>query len=225
MDRRARDRPGRRGQPDRRAAPTTAGTPVRGTTRRVPMTDLTKFPSGRPAKWSSGYPTVATSGLTFLTGLGLGPLAGRHGRSRCSRARASRLLFLDPETKVVSGPTSLGEVSQYGRIRTVQYGTGRGALLHHLQRQRQRRASAGSAPRPRRRRVARGTDISPVGVVGRPHRPATCTSSSARPATGSTTSAAPTTAARGPRAGRDTGLTSTSAPSCASSATGRVRPA
>lgn len=33
-----------------------------------PMTDLTKFPDARVATWSSGYPTIAPSGGTFLDG-------------------------------------------------------------------------------------------------------------------------------------------------------------
>ena len=34
----------------------------------VPMTDLAKFPSARQASWSSGFPTLATSGAVFLEG-------------------------------------------------------------------------------------------------------------------------------------------------------------
>ena len=34
----------------------------------VPMTDLAKFPSARQARWSSGFPTLATSGAVFLDG-------------------------------------------------------------------------------------------------------------------------------------------------------------
>ena len=34
----------------------------------VPMTDLAKFPSARQARWSSGFPTLATSGAVFLQG-------------------------------------------------------------------------------------------------------------------------------------------------------------
>jgi glucose/arabinose dehydrogenase len=32
------------------------------------MTDLTKFPAAIPALWSSGCPTIAPSGATFLNG-------------------------------------------------------------------------------------------------------------------------------------------------------------
>ena len=34
----------------------------------VPMTDLAKFPSAHQARWSSGFPTLATSGAVFLQG-------------------------------------------------------------------------------------------------------------------------------------------------------------
>lgn len=42
--------------------------PVPGYNEAVPMTDLTKFPSARPALWSSGAPTIAPSGGTFVSG-------------------------------------------------------------------------------------------------------------------------------------------------------------
>ncbi len=43
----------------------------------VPMTDLAKFPSAREAKWSSGFPTLATSGAVFLDGPQWGEWEGR----------------------------------------------------------------------------------------------------------------------------------------------------
>lgn len=39
-----------------------------GYNEAVPMTDLVKFPNARPAVWSSGAPTIAPSGGTFITG-------------------------------------------------------------------------------------------------------------------------------------------------------------
>jgi glucose/arabinose dehydrogenase len=68
--------------------------PVPGYNERVPMTDLAKFPSAREASWSSGCPTIAPSGATFLDGpqwegwdgaLALAVLKDRH----------LRVLFLD----------------------------------------------------------------------------------------------------------------------------------
>ena len=43
----------------------------------VPMTDLEKFPSARQARWSSGFPTLATSGAVFLDGPQWGEWEGR----------------------------------------------------------------------------------------------------------------------------------------------------
>ena len=43
----------------------------------VPMTDLVKFPSARQARWSSGFPTLATSGAVFLDGPQWGEWEGR----------------------------------------------------------------------------------------------------------------------------------------------------
>jgi glucose/arabinose dehydrogenase len=42
--------------------------PVPGYNEAVPMTDLQEFPGAVRALWSSGTPTVAPSGMTFLTG-------------------------------------------------------------------------------------------------------------------------------------------------------------
>jgi glucose/arabinose dehydrogenase len=42
--------------------------PVPGYNEATPMTDLTKFPAAVKATWSSGCPTVAPSGATFLSG-------------------------------------------------------------------------------------------------------------------------------------------------------------
>ena len=43
----------------------------------VPMTDLAKFPSARQARWSSGFPTLATSGAVFLDSPQWGEWEGR----------------------------------------------------------------------------------------------------------------------------------------------------
>ena len=50
--------------------------PVPGYNENVPMTDLAEFPSARVAQWSSGNPTIATSGSTFLRGSHWGPWQG-----------------------------------------------------------------------------------------------------------------------------------------------------
>ena len=42
--------------------------PIPGYDESQPMTDLTKFPAAKAAVWSSGNPTIAPSGATFLSG-------------------------------------------------------------------------------------------------------------------------------------------------------------
>ena len=86
------------------------------------MTDLRKFPGARVAMWSSGYPTVATSGATFLRG----------GRGEWQGALAVGLLkgkgiYLmrfnpTPTTSRVASVTRLAATQGYGRIRAVQLG-------------------------------------------------------------------------------------------------------
>jgi hypothetical protein len=42
--------------------------PVPGYNESVPMTDLTLYPDANRALWSSGFPTLAPSGMSFLDG-------------------------------------------------------------------------------------------------------------------------------------------------------------
>ena len=94
--------------------------PGPGYDESVPMTDVDKFPSAVRAKWSSGFPTVATSGLTFLADSGWGRWQGALAVALL-KGQGIKLLYLDPATRVVA-TASIEEVSPYGRIRTVQYG-------------------------------------------------------------------------------------------------------
>ena len=93
--------------------------PGPGYNENRPMTDLTKFPNAVRAVWRSGAPTVATSGITFLTGarwkdwngaMAVGQLAG-HG---------NRLILIDRNGRATS--TMMRGTSSYERIRTVQLG-------------------------------------------------------------------------------------------------------
>lgn len=52
--------------------------PVPGYNEAVPMTDLAKFPGALRPVWSSGFPTIAPSGGTFVTSGQWGTLAGSH---------------------------------------------------------------------------------------------------------------------------------------------------
>jgi glucose/arabinose dehydrogenase len=42
--------------------------PVPGYNEDVPMTDLVQYPDANEALWSSGFPTLAPSGMSFLDG-------------------------------------------------------------------------------------------------------------------------------------------------------------
>ena len=138
--------------------------PQPGYNESVPMTDLTKFPAARSAKWRSGPPpTVAPSGVSFLANSTWGRWEGAMVMARL-RGHGIWLLYLDPETKVIA-TSPINEVSSFRRIRTVQYGPD-GALYFTT-------ANGGgddvvgristSATPPT---VAGGTNISPVGVSG-----------------------------------------------------------
>jgi glucose/arabinose dehydrogenase len=88
--------------------------PVPGYDESRPMTDLVKFPDAVPAIWSSGFPTIATSGATFLKGrqwgrwdgaLVIGALKDRH----------LHVLFID-ENGVVTGEREALNLT-HGRLR------------------------------------------------------------------------------------------------------------
>ena len=84
------------------------------------MTDRKKYPKAVRAVWSSGRPTVATSGLTFLSGQRWETWNGALAVAELKGADV-RLLFLDKAGKVTSTRTMPG-ADRFGRIRTVQQG-------------------------------------------------------------------------------------------------------
>jgi glucose/arabinose dehydrogenase len=99
--------------------------PVPGYNEARPMTDRRKFPKALRAVWSSGAPTVATSGITFLTGKRWGSWNGAMAVGQL-KGTGIRLVFLnaagaETSSRMVPGTT------RFGRIRTVQTGPG-GAL-------------------------------------------------------------------------------------------------
>jgi glucose/arabinose dehydrogenase len=88
--------------------------PVPGYNESRPMTDLVKFPEAHTALWSSGCPTIATSGATFVRGrqwgtwdgaLIIGVLKGRH----------LHVLIIDKEHRLVRERRILE--GTYGRLR------------------------------------------------------------------------------------------------------------
>jgi glucose/arabinose dehydrogenase len=97
--------------------------PVPGYDETTPMTDLGKFPSARVAMWSSGYPTVATSGATFLRGSAWGEWQGALAVGLL-KGEGIYLMRFDPTptTSRVASVTRLAAAQGYGRIRAVQLG-------------------------------------------------------------------------------------------------------
>lgn len=92
--------------------------PTPGYNEKRSMTDRKRFPHAVRAAWSSGYPTVATSGATFLSGsrwgswdgvLAVGLLKGQ-----------GIMLFSVSATHKVTRLETV--VTDHGRIRTVQQG-------------------------------------------------------------------------------------------------------
>jgi glucose/arabinose dehydrogenase len=94
--------------------------PVPGYDESTPMTDTTKFPNAIPAAWSSGFPTIATSGATWLSG----PQWGAWDDHLAVAA-------LKDESLRIFAPSSDGQrltlvatlfKGQFGRLRTAQLG-------------------------------------------------------------------------------------------------------
>jgi glucose/arabinose dehydrogenase len=93
--------------------------PVPGYDESTPMTDTTKFPSAVRARWSSGYPTVATSGITFLSGSKWGRWEGALAVAEL-KGQGVRILSLTPDGRVRGDEQFPLLDNTYGRIRTVQ---------------------------------------------------------------------------------------------------------
>lgn len=87
----------------------------------VPMTDLDRFPRAVRALWSSGDPTEATSGSTFLSGQRWGAW---NGALAVSALKGSKLLLLrlkpDGSLRDVTVPAALD--GEYGRLRAAVLG-------------------------------------------------------------------------------------------------------
>ena len=87
----------------------------------VPMTDLSKFPGAVPAKWSSGRPTLATSGGVFLEGDGWRGWEGRLAVASL-KDRSLRLFEFSAGGDLVSEVYVSSLSNSYGRLRTPMLG-------------------------------------------------------------------------------------------------------
>ena len=93
--------------------------PVPGYNEDVPMTDLARYSKAITAKWTSGSPTVATSGATFLSGSRWGSWNGVLAVAML-KGQGIMLFTVDSRNRL----TPLTRIAtSYGRIRTVNQGT------------------------------------------------------------------------------------------------------
>ncbi|MGI9603658.1 MAG: PQQ-dependent sugar dehydrogenase [Acidimicrobiales bacterium] len=93
--------------------------PVPGYNESVPMTDLGRYPNAVPAVWSSGAPTLATSGGVFVRGPEWGIWNGAFAVASLKN-QSLRMFRLNRGGAVVSVDIALA--GQYGRLRTPMMG-------------------------------------------------------------------------------------------------------
>lgn len=91
--------------------------PVPGYDESVPMTDQSLPGDQVEARWSSGFPTLATSGATFVRGAAWGSL---DGTLAVAALKGSRMLFLRFDAAgALAEVTTPPELTGYGRLRSV----------------------------------------------------------------------------------------------------------
>ena len=92
--------------------------PVPGYNELRPMTDLTKFPDAQVAKWSSGAPTIAPSGATFISGSKWGAWNGALAVA-VLKAQQLRVFYTAQSGAIVWSNTVL---TDRGRLRSIVQG-------------------------------------------------------------------------------------------------------
>lgn len=101
--------------------------PVPGYDESVPMTDFDLPGAQQGARWSSGTPTLATSGAAFVRGKRWGSF---NGTLAVAALKAGRVLFMKFDAKgrlkTVRTPAAL---RKYGRLRSVTNGPGQSLLI------------------------------------------------------------------------------------------------
>ena len=93
--------------------------PVPGYNESVPMTDTAEFPAAVGAAWSSGAPTVATSGITWLPSRGWGIW---NGLLVVANLKDQSLLVLKPQADGAMTQVAKVYDGTFGRLRTAQVG-------------------------------------------------------------------------------------------------------
>ena len=88
---------------------------------QAPMTDLVRHPDAVAAKWSSGDPTLATSGGIFLEGGHWGAWEGRLAVATL-KSRHVRLFGFTPAGEFVGDSLVLETYTRFGRLRTPMMG-------------------------------------------------------------------------------------------------------
>ena len=92
--------------------------PVPGYNESVPMTDQSLPGKQIAARWSSGEPTLATSGATWVYGKKLGPTEG-HPRRGGVEGQPGGLHEVRPRGSISSGPGRPRPCVELGRLRSV----------------------------------------------------------------------------------------------------------
>lgn len=93
--------------------------PGPGYDESVPMTDMVKFPDAIPAIWSSGSPTQAPSGATFVYGTKWRDWSGAL-MAATLKDQKLKVFHLDDELKVVSEQDFFS--GEFGRLRAAELG-------------------------------------------------------------------------------------------------------
>jgi glucose/arabinose dehydrogenase len=94
--------------------------PIPGYNETRPMTDLVKFPDARPAVWSSGCPTIAPSGATFVQGQQWGGYAGGLVAAVLKGSQLKMIQIDYGDKRTVTWQTSA--VTDQGRLRSAVVG-------------------------------------------------------------------------------------------------------
>jgi glucose/arabinose dehydrogenase len=94
--------------------------PVPGYDESRPMTDKTKFPNAIDASWTSGNPTIAPSGATFLSGSQWGAYQGALAMA-VLKGSELRIVSFDGSDNTLSADWG-ARVTDQGRLRTAVEG-------------------------------------------------------------------------------------------------------